>query len=73
MQGGPVDTSGDGRTDALIAESLKARKEAGTATADMDESLYDDIEDDADDGEGDAGADDDGDDQEKDDGQREQA
>lgn len=51
-------------TDALIAESLKARKEAGTATPDMDESLYDDIEnDDAEDG----------DDQENDDGQREQA
>ncbi len=50
-------------TDALIAELLKARKEAGTATADMDETLYDDIEDDAEDG----------DDQENDDGQREQA
>jgi ribosome maturation factor RimP len=38
-------------TDELIAESLKARKDAGTATADMDESLYDEIEEDAGDGE----------------------
>ena len=51
-------------TDELIAESLKARKEAGTAQPDMDESLYDDIED---------ASDEDGDDEEDDDGQRQQA
>ena len=49
-------------SDALIAESLKARKAAGTALPDMDESLYDEIED----------ADADGD-EEDDDGQRQQA
>ncbi|MDF2231404.1 ribosome maturation factor RimP [Albimonas sp. CAU 1670] len=53
-------------SDALISESLKARKAAGTALPDMDESLYDEIEDASDD-------DADGDDEEDDDGQRQQA
>ena len=59
-------------TDELIAESLRARKAAGLATDDMDESRYDDIEDDAGDGD-DEGPDDGGDDQEKTNGQRQQA
>lgn len=60
-------------TDELIAESLRARKAAGTAMPDMDESLYDDIEDAGDDdGDEELNPADDGD-EEDDDGQREQA
>ena len=59
-------------TDELIAESLRARKAAGLATDDMDETRYDDIEDDASEGDDD-GPDDGGDDQEKTNGQRKQA
>ena len=59
-------------TDELIAESLRARKAAGLATDDMDETRYDDIEDDASEGDDDD-PDDGGDDQEKTNGQRKQA